>query len=311
MKTLKHYIDIPFRWLIRIILSNERLSKYLSRHFLKQYLAMFYCNWVGFFPNFKRPRDLNESLLKLSLKNRKSDKRDTIVKCVDKYAVRQYVEEKGYGYTLNELIGVYEHVEDIDVDALPERFVMKMNNASGRNYICTDKSTVDWQKIIRQFSDWLKDTDFGLLSGEWQYSLIKPRIIIERFLENIGESSLIDYKFNCFNGEVLSCFVAYNRNPKDPHGEVCYDDYDLEWNRTERIKDDWHKKRKLIPRPKCLGEMIKMASDISKGFEYVRVDLYEIEERIMFGELTFTPQGCVLEFYKDIFLKEANKKMSL
>ena len=307
MKNNQHYLMLPLRWAIRFFLKNEGLCKFVSKHFLKQYMAMFYCNWIGHFPNFIHPQNLNEWLLKTSLANSKGGKRGLIANCVDKYTVRKYVESKGYSYILNELYGVYESVDEIDINALPDKFVIKMNNASGRNFICEDKCSVDWEEVFSTFRGWLNDRDFGLLSGEWQYSLIQPRIVIEKYLENFGESSLIDYKFNCFDGKILSCFVAYDRDPKDPHGEVCYDDYDLEWNRTENIKDNWHKNRKMISRPICYDEMLKIASDLSKGFEYVRVDLYEIEGRIMFGEMTFTPQGCVLEFYDDYYLENALK----
>ena len=230
--------------------------------------------------------------------------RELIPLCVDKYAVRDYIVSRGYAHTLNEVYGVYDSVEDIDFESLPNQFVMKMTNASGRNWICKDKSHADWPAMKKQFAVWMQDHDFGWQSGEWQYSWIKTRIVVEKYLETLGESSLIDYKFNCIYGEPYSCFVAYDRNPLDPHGEVCYDDYDMQWNRTERILPQWHKNRRMLPKPQCWDQMIQMARDLSRDFEFVRFDLYEVKGEILFGEMTFTPQGCVQVFYSDDSLRE-------
>lgn len=304
MKPLSHYIYWLKRDAVHRVLRCKPLSLFISRNCLKQYLSLFYFNWIGKKINWEQPQDFNEWLLKTSLKNSKSDKRMEIARCADKYAVRDYVEEKGYGHTLNELIGVYDNVDDIDWDSLPEKFVMKMNNASGRNLICSDKAQIDWTKEKEKFRTWLKDRSFGLLSGEWQYSLVEPKIVIEKYLENLGESSLIDYKFHCFNGNIHSCLVAYGRDSQNPHNSASYDYYDITWKRTDNIKESWHPKRKYISCPKCFDEMLMMASQLSKGFDYVRFDVYAIEDRILFGEMTFTPNGCVQEKCKESFLQE-------
>lgn len=289
----------------RSILHNTRLAHFLSKHCLKTYLAMFYENWQGRRLDYKHPQDLNQALLRLSYENSRNPKmRELIPLCVDKYAVREYIASKGYGDTLNEIYGVYDHVDDIDFESLPNQFVMKMTNASGRNWICKEKSKADWSSMKKQFAVWLQDHEFGWQTGEWQYSLIKPRIIIEKYLESLGEMSLIDYKFQCFHGEPYSCFVGYNRDPKDPHGKVCFDDYDMKWNRTERILPWWHRNRRLLSKPQSLDRMVQMARDVCRDFEYVRFDLYEIEGKILFGEMTFTPQGCVQEFYTEEALQE-------
>lgn len=305
MRSIKHYIYWLKRDFTRLIINSECLSLFLSRYFLKLYVSLWYYNWLGKWPNLKHPNDLNEALLAISVRNHSSPNGNAIVKCTDKYAVREYISSHGYQDTLNELYGVYDNVEDIPFDKLPNQFVMKMNNASGRNLICNDKEKLDIFQVKQQFQSWLKDKTFGLRSGEWHYSRIKPKIVIEKYLENLGESSLIDYKFNCFAGKVYSCFVAYNRNPEKAHEEVCFDDYDISWRRSDNIKDIWHKDRKFIPKPQQFDRMVKMASELSKPFKYVRFDVYEVDGKILFGEMTFTPQGCVLEFYKDTFLKKA------
>jgi len=287
------------------IFKNMTLAHFLSKHCLKVYLPMMYENWTGKRMDMSQPQDLNQAMLRLSWRNSRNPKmREMIPMCVDKYAVRAYVASKGYGDTLNEIYGVYDDVEKIDFNALPNRFVMKMTNASGRNWICEDKSKYDWNEIKKQFAKWLQDHDFGWQTGEWQYALIQPQIVIEKYLSTFGEMSPIDYKFQCFHGEPDSCFVGYNRDPKDTHGHVCFDDYDMKWNRTDNIKPQWHGKRRILPKPENWERMIEMARIMSADFDYVRFDVYEIDGKILFGEMTFTPQGCVQEFYTDEYLTE-------
>ncbi len=253
------------------------LAYFLSKHCLKTYLALFYENWTGKRMNYRDPEDLNQALMKLSWQNSLNPRmRKLIPMCADKYAVRDYVSSKGYGATLNELIGVYDSVDEIDFDALPNQFVMKMNNASARNWICKDKSKAkeEWPKMKEQFAEWLLDRNFGWDTGEWQYSMIKPRIVMEKYLASIGEIAPIDYKFHCYDGVPVSCFVAYDRDPNDAH-TVCFDDYDMEWNRTDNILPSWHKIRRLLPKPKHWELMVQMAKDLSRDFKYVRIDLYD------------------------------------
>lgn len=172
-----------------------------------------------------------------------------------------------------------------------------MTNASGRNWICKDKSEADWGKWKGVFSEWLRDKEFGWQTGEWQYALIKPRIISEKYLTSLGELAPIDYKFQCFHGEPNSCFVGYDRDPNVTHGKVCFDDYDMNRNITDNILPWRHRKRRLLPKPQYWDRMVQMARDVSKDFPYLRFDVYEIDGKILFGEMTFTPQGCVQEFY--------------
>ena len=290
----------------RFVLHHKQVAQMVSRLCLGTYLEMMYEEWMGRRMNIRQPQDLNQAMLRLSYRNSKDAKmRELIPLCVDKYAVREYIVSKGYGDTLNECYGVYNNVDEIDFDALPNQFVMKMTNASGRNWICKDKSEADWEKWKVQFKEWLADHDFGWQTGEWQYALIKPRIVVEKYLETLGESSLIDYKFQCFHGEPMSCFVGYDRNPSDPHGDVNFDDYDMKWNRTDRILPEWHCSRRLLQKPQNWEQMIQMARDLSREFDYVRCDLYEIKGKILFGEMTFTPQGCVQGFYSQDYLQEA------
>lgn len=291
----------------RRILANTTLAHSLSKHCLKWYLSLYYENWLGKRMHFCHPRDLNQALIKLSWLNSRNPKmRELIPVCVDKYAVREYIASKGYGDTLNELYGVYDSVDAINFEALPNQFVMKMNNASGRNYICLDKSKCDWSEIKAKFAQWLQDKEFGWWTGEWQYALIMPQIVVEKYLKDLGDLSLIDYKAQVFHGKVVDFFVCYNRDndiaKADKYKPVCYDCYTPEWKRTEDITSDWHPQRQMVPAPKQLKRMIQMAEDCCKDFQYCRFDVYEIDGKIVFGEMTFTPHGNVMNYYTDEYL---------
>lgn len=301
IKSFLHYYIVLRRKIIRPILLNKKLSYFIYKNFHKAYLAMFYENWTGKILNYKKPEDLNQALIKLSILNSTDKKmRNLIPMCVDKYAVREYIRSCGYEESLNELYGVYDNVEDIDFSLLPSQFVMKMNNGCGRNYICIDKSKCDWEEIKKTFAVWLNEKNIGWDTGEWQYALIKPKIIIEKYLKDLGDSALIDYKAHVYNGKVMSFLVCYNRNIKE--NSVCLDDYDKNWNLTENILSSWHIDRLNIPKPIQLDKMIKMAEDCSKGFKYCRFDMYEIEGKVVFGEMTFTPHGNVLDYYTEDYL---------
>lgn len=296
------------KWL-SAYMRDEKRVKFFSNHFPRLYLSYYYRNWVGFFPNYKHPRDFCEKLLLYGLKNKNNV---LFRQCADKASVRDYVIAKGYTEILNEVYGVYDMVEEIPFDTLPNQFVLKITNASGYNIICTDKKKLDIKKTKEQLKQWLVESDgFGFESGEWQYAYTKPRILAEKYLSNLGESSLVDYKFNCFRGNVYSCLIAYNRSTDDPHGDVCLDLYDKDFNLTEAVKPIWHKKRKTYPKPKTYTQMLEIASKLSEDFDYVRVDLYEIEDSVLFGELTFAPNGYVPDYYEQWMLDELGEQLVL
>ena len=296
------------RWFYLFMHDSKRV-KFFSNHFPRLYLSYYYHNWVGFFPDYKHPRDFCERLLLYGLKNKNNP---LFRQCADKATVREYVAAKGYADILNDVYGVYDTIDEIPFDTLPNQFVLKITNASGYNIICTDKTKLDIEKTKELLKQWLVESDgFGFESGEWQYAYTRPRILAEKYLSNLGESSLVDYKFNCFRGNVYSCLMAYNRSTDDPHGDVCFDLYDKDFNLTEAVKPIWHKKRKTYPKPKTYEQMLEIASKLSEDFDYVRVDLYEIEDSVLFGELTFAPNGYVPDYYEQWMLNELGEQLVL
>lgn len=259
--------------------------------------SLWYASREGRMPNFKHPTDFNERLMALNLEAYYDESQWPIrIICSDKYEVRKYVANKGYGEILNECYGVYDSFMDIDFNLLPDQFVIKGTSGSGQNYICRNKADMDVAVVGKQFDVWMKQTEpFGLTTGEWHYAKVKPRIIVEKYLSMLGEDvSLIDYKFHCIHNQIYGEYVCYDR-VQGTHS-VNYDHYDADWNLTDGVLPEFHPKQRFIPKPKRFDEMKEVAVALSEGLEYVRVDLYEIEGKILFGEMTFTPMGNYLPY---------------
>ena len=267
---------------------------------------MFYENWLGKRLNLCHPQDMNHQLMKLSLEAYKDPIQHKLrVQCADKYRVREYVASKGLEDILIPSYGVYDSFDQIDFDKLPNQFVIQSNFGCGHIWICKDKKKelADIEKWRKQFNEWMEIKDFGLSSSEWQYSEMPHKLVITKYLDSLGAISVNDYKFHCMHGNVYGCFAAYDRVPGVEHG-VQFDHYDIDWNLTDDILPSYHPKRRPIPKPQCYERMLEISRILSRDFPYCRVDLYEIEGQVLFGELTFTPQGNVLSYYTDEVLKD-------
>lgn len=259
--------------------------------------SLWYGSREGRLPNFEHPTDFNERLMAINYYAQFDEGQRQIRKTgADKYAVRQFVQDKGYGDILNEIYGVYKSFDEIDFDKLPNQFVLKLTNGSGFNYICLDKSKIDKDKLKSDFDHWMSVVkEEGYMTGEWHYSQIDAKIIAEKYLRMLGESiSLVDYKFHVINQHVYGEYVCYDRIPAKH--SVNYDHYDADWNLTDGVPPQYHLTQRPIAKPKHFEEMKKIAEALSEGVEYVRVDLYEIEGKILFGELTYTPMGNYLPY---------------
>ncbi len=301
--------------LARVILRHSTVDTFKKHPYWVETWA-YYVSY-GKFPHWIKPITIDEKLLKHSIDLWHAYKKAEIgretniellqeaknrILCADKYAVRQYVADRCGEGILCKLIGVYQTIDEVDFDTLPNTFVLKMNNASGQNYICKNKQDADIEKMRAQFREWQKDQSHGVMPWEWHYSCIKPKIICEEFLGELEETSLVDYKFHCFNGKVHSCFCCYDRDPI-AH-KVTYDHYDIEWNHTEAIIPSFRVRQRPIARPECYDQMIVIASKLSADFPYCRVDLYEAKGRVLFGEITLTPSANMQAFYESWMLKK-------
>ena len=279
---------------------RERYELFLGQHFPKKLANMRYRQAHGTDIDWEHPKNIDEKIHWIEFYGDTSE----WPRLADKYAVRSYVEEKGLGDILVPLIGKWDRVEDIDWDALPEQFVMKVNNGSGDVLVCKDKSQLDRASWADKFRSLLK-VKFGLSTAESHYGKIRPCIIAEQLLDSasqpIESTSLIDYKIWSFDGKPAYIWCCYNRTPHSCDVKV----YDLEWNEHPEYSVDCQHYRlsdKKIPRPKSLERMLEVAAILSDGFPVVRVDLYEVGSKPYFGEMTFTPSSGLNFFYTQEFL---------
>ena len=207
-----------------------------------------------------------------------------LTRLADKFAVREWVANRIGERYLVPLIGAWDAAEDIDFDALPDRFVLKANHGSHWNVVVKDKSKLDRRQVLSDLSFWLKLNYAYVRSFQMQYDRIPRKIIAEEFMEN-ASGDLYDYKFWCFKGKVH--YVQYLANRKE-RLRVAF--FDRDWNVQPFMYNRRPKITKLPPRPSNLEEMIALAEKLADGFEFVRVDFYRLDDgTIKFGEMTFTP----------------------
>lgn len=207
----------------------------------------------------------------------------------DKYRVREFVTEKIGEKYLPTLYGVYDSVEEIDYSKLPKSFVIKTNNGCASNFLVRDKENTDLAKISKELNYWLK-FPYGELTGQRHYSRIEPKIIAEEFMfqKDNPKAALIDYKFYCFDGKPMYCNVLSERVFNTHHFRKHM--YDMDWKPIPSFfAEKGRELLKEIDKPKTFEEMKKVAAILAEGFKYVRVDLYEINGEIKFGEMTFMP----------------------
>lgn len=214
-----------------------------------------------------------------------------ITDCADKYRVREYIKSCGCAEILNTLIDSWDRVEDIDWDKLPEKFVIKWNFGCGHNLIVPDKSRLDIPQAIKKLKEWYKTRDtFYLSHSELHYKGIKPKLICERLIETDDGSLPVDYKLYCFGGEPHCVMLCLGRDTDGQRPKFYFLDKDgklLRYNKTGAAAPENFR----IDLPQGYADLFKYASKITKPFPFVRCDLYLEKGKVIFGELTFTPNG--------------------
>lgn len=211
----------------------------------------------------------------------------------DKYLVKQYITEKiGEQYVIP-LLGVWDKPEDIDFSKLPEKFVIKCNHNSGTGmYICKDKSKMDVKKVCSELRKGLKE-DYFIGSREYAYKDIPRKIIAEAYMEDEETKELRDYKFFCFDGEPKIMFIASGRS-KGEHN-VTFDFFDMDYNHLPFTNG--HPNATVMPeKPKCFEEMKRLAAELTQGIPHVRIDFYEANCHVYFGEFTFSHWGGMMPY---------------
>lgn len=210
--------------------------------------------------------------------------------CADKYDVRDYIRNQGYGYLLNDLLGVYNNPDEISLQELPQQFVMKASHGSGFNVIVKDKSKLNWKQTRKMLRTWIHQ-NISWSGREWVYENLPRRIIVEKYLEDeTGE--LRDYKFFCFNGNPQFMQLEVGRYTKNNTRNF----YNMNWELLPFGKELPHNPNVHVEKPRMFEEMKTIAEDLCKPFQFVRVDLYQVGGKVYFGELTFFPAGGAPDF---------------
>lgn len=268
MKLIEH----PSKWMYKLvshfpqlIRDDRRFIEYIWKHRMNYPL------------NLDKPQTYNEKLQWLKL----YDRNPIYTKLVDKFECKAIIASKiGGGYIIPTL-GVWDWAEDIEWDKLPNQFVLKCTHDSGGLVICRDKSKLDKNAAERKLKAALKRT-YWMAAREWPYKDVPHRILAEQYMEDEKTGELRDYKFFCFDGEVRCMFVASERQRnKEPY----FDFFDTEFNNLG-IKQGHPNSPVPIAKPKCFDEMKQIAAKLSVGIPQVRVDLYEVNGKVYFGEMT-------------------------
>lgn len=228
--------------------------------------------------NLKKPKRFTEKLQWYKLNYRDP----LMVIGSDKYKVRKYVKSKGLENILTPLYGVYDSSKEINFNKLPEKFVLKTTNGSKTVMLVEKKSELNLKKTREKLDGWIKGWE-GKLGREWAYYDVQPKIIAEEYIES-EDNNLIDYKFFCFNGEPLYLYVIKDRNHQEG---LKMGIFDLEFNQLNVKRGDIDLLEESVDRPENFSEMINIVKKLSEDFPHVRVDLYNNNGEIIFGELTF------------------------
>ncbi len=253
------------------------------------------------FVDLKKPETFSAKLIWLNL----YDRNPQYNQIVDKFDVRSYIREKIGDKYLNDVYGLYDNVDQIDFESLPEQFVIKATHGSGWIVVCEDKSKLDWEAAKKEMNSWL-DKNFYQLWGEWVYKDLKPRLICEKFLKNETESGLTDFKFYCFHGKIK--YIQVDMDRFQNHNRSYFD---LDWKPLDFELGGCPTRKDPISKPVCYDEMLEIVNKLCQGYKFLRVDLYEVNGKIYFGELTLYSGNGMLVFNPKSYDKKIGSYLNL
>lgn len=263
---------------------------YIKRHFKnpRKVINKVFYKRVGYYPNLDNPQTFNEKLQWLKLYYQNS----LYTKLVDKSQVKEYVASIiGHEYIIP-TIGVWNRFDDIDYSKLPDQFVLKCTHDSGGLVICKDKKSLNLDFAKNKINKSLA-TNYYYLGYEWPYKNVKPRIIAEQYMEDSSTGEMSDYKFYVFNGRVRILKLATDRDVNT--GEVNMDFYDMDFNHLP-FRRGHPNSLKQLKKPSQFELMKSLAEKLAKDIPFVRVDFYEVNGNVYFGEMTFFPASGWVAF---------------
>ena len=290
------YVKSPNLFLIALL---KKCSYFFSDEL---YLKMLYYLVMGEKLHLKHPQKFTEKIQWLKLYCRRNE----FSMMVDKFEVKSYVASLIGNEYIIPTLGVWKSFDEIDFSLLPDKFIMKTTQGSHTSLVCQDKSKFDKEKARRLFVRYLKTNPYKYYR-EWAYKSVTPRIIIEQFIET-GDEDLVDYKFFCFNGKPNYCQVIRNRSTVET-----IDFYDASWNHQDFIGLNPRAKHgsAILNPPINYSKMLEIASVLSRGIVFVRIDLYNISGKIYFGEITFYPAAGLGSFKPDGWNRKLGDMISL
>lgn len=280
LRKIKTFVRKPKVLLVKLLTFFSPLIK--DRSYLK---LLFYLK-LGYKLDLKNPQTFNQKLNWMKLYYRKP----LLSILSDKYSVKDYVKERiGEEYVVKNY-GVWDTFEEIDFDQLPTKFVLKTTHDQGGVVVCHDKSSFAYEAAREKINKHLKKSLYFKFR-EWPYKNIKPRVIAEEFLTD-NNQELNDYKFFCFNGKAKVMYIATDRST----GKVKFDFYDIDFNHLDLVQT-YPKSGRNLDKPQNYELMVDLANKLSEGLPQVRIDFYNINGKILFGEYTFFHHGGLQPFY--------------
>lgn len=283
-KLKRFIIDRDYRF---VVLSSNRFLNFVNDEY---YLKRIFKIYLGYDLNLKNPRTFNEKIQWLKI----NDHNPLFTKLVDKYEAKLFVSQIIGNDKIIPTLFLYGGVNDIDFEKLPSQFVLKATHDSGGLVICRDKECLDIPSSLDKLKNSL-DRNFYYLFREWAYKNVKPRIIAEKYMESDNNKSLVDYKFFCFNGVPRMLYVSQGM---EDHSTARISFFDLKGKLLPFYRSDYKPFDNDIHLPNSFDEMISISSKLAKNIPspFVRIDLYEINGKVYFSEITFYPNAGLIPF---------------
>jgi len=283
----------------RLVLGIMKKMKFLPPEL---YVKIYYEYYLGSKLNLENPEGFNEKIQWIKVFYQP----EILTQLVDKYAVRSYVINKIGDSYLNELLMVADSAKAIDFDKLPNQFVVKGTHGCNFNLIVNDKNSLNKYKAKLLFKKWLSKNQYYRGGLEWAYKNVKPRLIVEKFMKDPDQDVLIDYKFYCFDGEPTLVQIDIDRGAK--HTRYFYD---MNWIKQPFVKGNFEYSAQELQKPMNFSKMVELAQILADDFPFVRVDLYNLSGKIVFGEMTFYPGDGRHAFKPIKFENEIGKLLKL